>query len=373
MPVTAPSAELPAVSLPGRSETIASAPSLLPEEAAQTVGDAALYEPFADLRGINEKMYLTGEEYVPEDIYTYWFNQNTVFEGSEAVAAGILEEGKDPGLSISQLHAQGITGQRVTVAIIDQPLLPDHHPEYRDNIVSYHTVGFDEDFQESSMHGPAVASLLAGEQIGTAPDVQIYYVALKFWERNAPTLGAQALDWLIAQNEALPKGEKIRAVSISVDFTDSEFFDDPLVWDEAVTRAHEAGILVFDARAGYETCVFWPSTFDRSNRNDITLSYIGNPRGDFSECPDNAIGTPVGYRTVAEVYREGEYAYAYDAEGGHSWAIPYGTGVLALGWQINPDLTGPEMIDRMMETAYENEAGDRFLDPVALVERIREQ
>ncbi len=36
-------------------------------------------EPFADVRGVFETVRLKPEEYVPEDIYTYWFNQDTFF------------------------------------------------------------------------------------------------------------------------------------------------------------------------------------------------------------------------------------------------------------------------------------------------------
>ena len=67
----------------------------------------------------------------------------------------------------------------------------------------------------------------------------------------------------------------------------------------------------------------------------------------------------------------GEYSYSYDAIGGHSWAIPYGTGILALGWQINPSLTGTRMITLMRETAYENAAGDLFIDPSAFIDAVR--
>lgn len=339
-------------------------------DAAAPSNNSTVLEPYDDVRGIGETVVLSAGEYTPKDIITYAFNQNTTFEGCEARAENILENGKDPGLQISELHAQGITGENVTVAIIDQPLLQDH-PEYVGKIVRYHTVGLSEKDNPSSMHGPAVVSLLAGNTIGSAPGVKLYYVALKFWERNAPEMGAEALDWLIEQNQSLPAGKKIRAISVSADFTNAEYFDDPGIWDEAVKRAEDAGILVLDCRRDCDTCVFWPSYFDPEDRDDIARSSIGTPDGDFLNCPSQALGTPVGYRTVAEVYSEGEYAYSYDAAGGHSWAVPYGTGVLALGWQIDPTLSGKELIDRMRATAYKNEAGESFLDPAAFIESVR--
>lgn len=326
-------------------------------------------QPYADVRGLDGNRILKSGEYIPEDICTYWFNQNTVFEGNEKLASKILEEGKNPGLNVSKLHAQGINGENVTMAIIDQPLLLDH-PEYVDKFKQYHTIGLTDKDRPSSMHGPAVASLLAGGTIGTAPGVKLYYVAVKTWDRSAPEMGAQALDWLIEQNKALSQEEKIRAVSVSVDFTNTEYFDNHSAWDEAVKRAQAAGILVLDCRQEYDTCVFWPSYFAPDNRDDITGSKIGTPDGDFKACPPQALGTPVGYRTTAEIYYEEEYSYSYDAIGGHSWAVPYGTGILALGWQINPLMTGEELIALLRQTAYQNASGDKFINPTAFIDAV---
>lgn len=293
-----------------------------------STGSIEVLTPYADVRGIDEVNTLQSGEYVPEDMYTYWFNQNTLFEGNEALAAEIMETGKNPGLHVQELHDRGITGKNVTVAIIDQPLLPGH-PEYAGKIEEYYTVGLTEKDSPSSMHGPAVTSLLAGNSIGTAPDVRLYYAAIKFWDRNASEMAGKALDWLIEQNKTLPESERIRAVSVSADLTNTEYFDHPEVWDEAVKRAREAGILVLDCRADYDTCVFWPSFFDFDQRDDITASKIGTPDGDFLECPAQA-----------------------------------------LGWQVNPSLTGQELLDLMRQTAYENDSGNRFLDPAAFIDAV---
>jgi len=328
-------------------------------------------EPYEDVRSLfgEVKRFKPGE-YVPEDIMTYWYNQTTIFEGNEELAAQIIENGKDPGLGVSQLHRQGITGESVTLAIIDLPMLLDH-PEYAGKIAGYHTIGLTDGDSPVSMHGPSVTSLLAGETIGTAPGVKLYYVGVAIWKGDA-TLGAEALDWLIEQNNHLPEKEKIRAVSFSTDYTNTEYFINHEAWQVAVERAQAAGMLVLDSRPDYETCVFWPSYFDPDERDDITLSRTGNPKGDFLDHPSQALGTPVGYRTTAEIYSEGIPSYSYDAEGGRSWAVPYGVGVLALGWQINPSLTGQQLIDLMWQTAYTDKAGDSFLNPVAFAEAVQE-
>jgi len=74
-----------------------------------------------------------------------------------------LEEGKNPGLGIRDLHKRGFTGKGVKVAIIDQKLRLTHI-EYKDRIERYiESENIDE---HPSMHGSAVSSLLCGADCG---------------------------------------------------------------------------------------------------------------------------------------------------------------------------------------------------------------
>ena len=57
-------------------------------------------------------------------------------------------------------------------------------------------------------------ALFAGESIGIMPDATLYYAARPPW-LDAYRYAAEALDWVVAQNEAPPDGEKIRVVSFS--------------------------------------------------------------------------------------------------------------------------------------------------------------
>jgi hypothetical protein len=116
----------------------------------------------------------------------------------------------NPGLGVRQLHAQGLTGKGISVAIIDQPLFQDH-PEFAGKILAYHDVGCK---SENSMHGPSVASLLVGAKCGTAPDARLFFVAAPSWTADS-MFQAQALDWIVDQNAKLESEKKIRVVSVS--------------------------------------------------------------------------------------------------------------------------------------------------------------
>ena len=113
---------------------------------------------------------------------TYSFNDRTVLVGAEDETAALLEAGRDPGLGVRSLQARGITGQGVKIAIIDQSLLTDH-PEISGAIAAYCETGIDSGLNEGTLHGPAVASILAGQTVGVAPGA-VSYTHLDVYKRQ---------------------------------------------------------------------------------------------------------------------------------------------------------------------------------------------
>lgn len=139
--------------------------------------------------------------------------------GSTAGPSGAPDEltwGKDPGLGVRDLHKAGYTGKGVTVAYIDQPIHLSHE-QYSEADIHYEQVWTEDkgmQQSQSSMHGPAVVSLLLGKEIGIAPDVTLYYVAFPSW-RTDQRAHADAIRKVIEQNQALPEGQKIRLITFS--------------------------------------------------------------------------------------------------------------------------------------------------------------
>ena len=173
-------------------------------------------------------------------IATLWFNQATAWpEAARPIAQAVLERGKNPGLGVRGLHAQGLTGAGVNVAIIDQNMLTDH-PEFTGKIAAYHDVGTAQPADQGSMHGPAVTSLLVGNAIGTAPGAQVYFAAAPSWKLDAQDY-ADALDWIIAENAKLEPGQKIRVVSVSAapSGPGTNFTQNSAAWDAAVADGLE--------------------------------------------------------------------------------------------------------------------------------------
>lgn len=355
------------------SDTSNSQPQSLDEE---KVSPTTTLSQFADVRGgpatNSTNLILESDKYNTKDMYTYEFNEHTVFTGNEALQQTIMENGKNPGLGIRALHEQGITGKGVSVAIIDQPLILEP-PEYADRIVEYYECGYEfEEGEEGSMHGPAVTSILAGKTTGVAPGVNIYYAAAPSWNGDTAYF-ADGLNWIIDKNKVLTQNEKIRLVSVSgaPSGVDSPFDKNQELWDEAVERAQEAGILVMDCRNGVDTGFIAQGYYDYDDPDNIKKARSGSPRYEQGETLEGYISVPCNFRTTIEQYEKGDYYFRYGGSGGLSWSIPYAAGVLSLGWQLNPNLTAKEMKQLLMESAYENKYGERIIYPQAFIEMVK--
>jgi subtilisin family serine protease len=82
------------------------------------------------------------------------------------------------------------------------------------------------------------------------------------------------------------------------------------------------------------------------------------------------------FRTTAEEYDDGKPSYQYiggiqySGKGGESFSIPYVAGVLALGWQVKPDLTADEIVELLFKTAYITPDDYKIINPVAFITAV---
>lgn len=302
---------------------------------------------------------------------TLRFNNETLWPPTDRLPDGfdpnaLLQEGMNPGLGVRELHNQGITGKGVYVAIIDHPLFLTH-PEFVGKIVAYHDVNCAA--VGHSIHGHAVTSLLVGTHCGTAPEARVFYVAAPSWTLDSAHF-AEALEWIIDCNRGLPESEKIRVVSVSASPSGlrSSFKKNKAQWDEAFGLAQKEGLLVLDCTLHHgfiSACWYDPN--DRENPAGCTPGYPGMP-GRYR--PDNLM-VPTSFRTVARHDEANRPSYQYLGRGGLSWSIPYVAGVLAMGWQIRPELSPEQMINLLFQSAYKNNKGVKIIDPKAFIQRIK--
>jgi hypothetical protein len=220
------------------------------------------------------------------------------------------------------------------------------------------------------MYGPVVVSLLVGTNCGTAPDAKVYYAAVTSWKNDTAYL-AKALDWIIKQNSKLPVSEKIRVVSVSAapSGQGSSFTKNQQMWDQACARAEAAGIMVLDhtsQRGFIGAC--W---YDLKNPEDVALCTPNHP-GKVKKSYHDRIFVPSSPRTTAEEYDKSDFGYQYNGHRGMlCWSIPYCAGVLALGWQIQPQLTPQQMKNLLFQSAYTKEDGSKIINPKEFIRLVK--
>lgn len=273
----------------------------------------------------------------------------------------VLEWGKSPGLGVQRLHQEGVTGSGVAVAFIDQALDKDHEELAPIRLIQMASPA--EATERTSMHGPAVASLLAGPHIGVAPGLTLYHWTIYASSDIQPQF-ASAVRAAIRQNEQLPVDQRIRAISISTAPVPNKPGGSDFA--AAIQEAEAAGILVVTVDQPFKlmpaACKPYadkdePSSWQRD-------AWVQN------HSPDGRLLVPTGSRTVATGVAKGKNGYRFDAAGGMSWVVPYVVGTLALGWQVDPTLPNDTAIRYIVESGTEFKGG-KLISPTRYVEMVR--
>jgi hypothetical protein len=316
------------------------------------------------------------------------FDDRTIWPASERMPVDfdrprIVELGKNPGLGVRSLHAQGITGRGVGVAIIDNPLLVDHQ-EYADRLRLYEEYNVPAG-TPAHMHGPAVASIAVGRTVGVAPEADLYYIGR--WamdlvagiDREPPLnfeYDAKAVERILQINEGLPPEHKIRVISMSIGWSPNQKGHREVT--AAVQKAKAAGMLVICSSVeeihGFKFHGLGRNL--QADPNDLA-SYRPARWGTQMYASHDRLLVPMDERTTAGPTGGDEYAFY--GEGGWSWAIPYIAGMYALAAQVDPKVTPERFWALAMKTGRTvrvSEGGKPFdlgpiLAPALLIEALR--
>jgi|GEM_PF-716643 len=299
----------------------------------------------------------------------------------------MLEYNKNPGLGIRELHEQGITGAGVSIAIIDQGLLPDHE-QYKDNLMYYeriHSSG-----NTAAMHGSAVSSIAVGKSIGVAPDAKLYYIADTNghylengdYEFDASII-ADCILRILDINKNLPENEKIRVISISRGYNANDKGYKEIT--EAIDKANSENVFVITTSTDmyYKNFIIYGADRDYLANPDDFKSYEPASwiRSDLYSGVNHQNDTifPMGSRTYASCTGEQNYEIGY--EGGLSWAVPWCAGFYALCCQVKPDITPQEFIEVVNATSISAESINdgktyifgKIVNPVEVIKTLQDK
>jgi len=286
-----------------------------------------------------------------------------------------MELGNNPGLGVRSLHERGITGVGVGIGIIDWTLLTQHR-EYASRLRYYDEICAG---TRAHFHAPAVSSIAVGETSGVAPGAELYFIGIEF--QTGFQREAQALGQLLDLNAMLPRDSRIRVVSISRGYSDSNR-DGHEEFQAVVDRAKDEGVLVVTTSCHLDYGVRI-SGLDRHPLDDpddpdsyrigswlVEIFFSGRlPSGP-------RIWAPMDSRCFASP--EGPDDYSFMRVGGYSWLPPYMAGVYALCCQVKPDITPEEFWRLAFETSdsrvVEHGGIQReltgIIKPVRLIERL---
>lgn len=278
-------------------------------------------------------------------------------------------------------HEEGITGQGVLVGILDTGCDADHL-ELRDKDIDFCYVplqpvpeavrvvrGFD-----TNGHGTHVTSIVAGKNVGVAPDVDLMVASVIESETVKTSLErvVVALDWMLSQFQLDHNADKPTIINLSLGFRQD--------WIEATQlRAVMEGMrlllhsLVVDfdvlpvvaignegpgtvlAPGYYPECLsvgavdfdLEPAWFSSSGLSPLS----GEPE-------PNIVG--YGVRVLAALERNIHRRSLYAEKSGTSMAAPYVTGIAALIASANGRLQGERLRRYLLDHALRLEnAGDR--------------
>ncbi len=314
----------------------------------------------------------------------------------------VMERNKDPGLGIRALHARGITGKGVGIAVIDYPLLT-RHAEYRSRLKRYEEILAAH--HTAHMHGTAMSSIAVGESTGVAPAADLYFMGTFNMSQAAgkPVLDfsshAAAIQRLLEINREIPSERKIRVISISASWAPGNRGYEAM--QEAVREARSQGVLVVSSNL-FETTGFrfFFHGLDRDPLSDPDdpasyrviaweewISLLGEERfPDFirhyeKACQEQSgsemLLVPVHSKTVAAP--TGADDYTFFRHGGWSDVPPYLAGLYALACQVDPHITPDSFWRLALDTGFicdvtrqERKWRGKAIHPLRLIEALEQ-
>lgn len=283
----------------------------------------------------------------------------------------ILENAKKVGLSISDLHEQGIKGDNVGVAMIDAQLLTEH-VEYSEQLQMYYSNYTSSQSNRASFHGCAMASIILGKNVGIAPNADLYYIADKCADQGSSSSELikqhkEYIERIIELNKTLDDNKKIRVISITNGYDEEADNYQEIV--NIIKQAEKENIFVctsdvYDEYFGNDLKLKQNQDIDDINSYELDQTYLN----------DDYISLPTSGKTFASA--NGTHEYEYGNFGGVSTAIAYISGLYALSCQVYPDLNFDIFIDAIYETCNQIEMSGETINvvnPVQLIELLKQK
>ena len=292
-------------------------------------------------------------------------------------ATGVTDDPAEGGLwyytvpGFEEIHASGVTGEGITVAVIDGPIYPDSPDLAGTNLVLPETSFCDEDDDGDDLPDPVTsrmpwaehATTLSGLIIGTGTGVSgepgVRGVAPGATVRLyvSTTLGgACELDGqdgvILSIDQAIADGADV----INLSFSGTTWGTDRIA---ALARAQRAGVII--VAASYHeggTDLGWPALANgviavESADVNLTLSPTSVTHPQLTVVAPGAHIRALTHSTNWQ---------GYELASGTSYATAWTSGALALAWSAHPDATANQMIQALLRTTSQSDGNLTRID-----------
>ena len=278
-----------------------------------------------------------------------------------------------PELSgVALAHERGILGQGVLVGVLDTGV-DAGHIELRDKIIDFRYVprnttnaephasfGFDLDG-----HGTHVSGIIAGENVGIAPGVELMVASILESETLETTLEriVVALNWMLSHFQTEEHRSKPMIVNLSLGVRPEEVRGNPARQTILDGIRRILGVLVAldvlpivaignDGPGQMRAPGLFPETLSVGAVNEMLQPawFSGSGQSTFINKTEPDIVGP-GVNVLSSLKRRSDQRSLYEEMSGTSMAAPYVTGIAALYAAADPSLQGEALRQMLLDTA----------------------
>ncbi|CAD5990412.1 Subtilisin-like serine protease [Planktothrix tepida] len=266
-------------------------------------------------------------------------------------------------------HSSGIRGSGVLVGVLDTGIDADHQ-EFCDQTVNYRYVplssfgGRDVRGFDTEGHGTHVCGIIAGKDIGIAPEAKLYVASIIESETYETTLRRiiSGLDWFLEKLSELENSEQTAVLNMSLGFPSTLIHSSRYrpyldrmrnVLLNCVEKRDVLPIVAIGNDGKGEYC--YPGAFKECfsvgavDLQGKIANFSGSGISEGTIKPD-IVGYGVDIHSSLERKCEGQSIY--EKMSGTSMATPYVTGIAALYLCDKPQLKAKELKAKLIETAF---------------------
>jgi len=278
----------------------------------------------------------------------------------------ILKQATTTNEDVKNLHKKGITGEGITIAVIDNRFQGENHIEFENanlikctlssaKIVDYH------------FHMEDVLAKLCGKNLGIAPNSKVLYYEVS----DEEDCSLDVLNALKDIKTRILNGEQIRIINYSYSLTDE---DNPFKYQQEcinlVQELKQLNCEIIDSTRFGEQFFCCGTTFLNVEDKIACYTPASFVKGKTYESKvKNKVNILCSGRTIPEFCTPS--GYKYEPIDCFSWTIPQCVGYYALCLQINPNLTYGHFTELCKRSCDISSSSLKVLNAERLIENIK--